>query len=70
MDALRAWFFFHGKPTDQGATIEDVTTDEEQGDTMSEPQQPQSEPQSTEKRDSGTRIHFNPEDVPDFEEAA
>lgn len=185
VDALRAWFFFHGKPTDQGSTIEDVTTDEEQGDTMSEPQaeqegdtlheaqcitenesepqaeprklqnvevltndfgtirvgdrvtdgrhvgrflcyackdandpgtlviigddlqvheanplkvrraddtpteshqdsetdngkpntndepqQPQSEPQSDEKRDSGPRIHFNPEDVPDFEEAA
>jgi hypothetical protein len=32
VDALRAWFFFHGKPTDQGATIDDVTTEEE-GDT-------------------------------------
>jgi len=29
IDALRAWFFFHGKPTDQGATIEDVTTEDE-----------------------------------------
>jgi hypothetical protein len=191
VDALRAWFFFHGKPTDQGATIEDVTTEDEpqaeseqadtlesgqditdtqneseptanepqaeptqagprklenvqvitndfgtvrvgdrvtdgrhvgkflcyitQGpndpgvlviidddlqvheanplkvrkadgtatetaqdsetgntatDTANEPQQPHNEPQSDEKRDSGTRIRFSPEDVPDFEEAA
>ena len=187
VDALRAWFFFHGKPTDQGATIEDVTTEDEpqaeseQADTLEsaqditdtttnesepqaeptqagprklenvqvitndfgtvrlgdrvtdgrhvgrflcyitqgpndpgvlviidddlqvheanplkvrradgtateshqdsetatdkatpneEPQQPQSEPQSDEKASSGTRIRFNPEDCPDFEEAA
>jgi len=35
-------------------------------DTANEPQQPQEEPQP----DHGTRIHFAPEDCPDFEEAA
>ena len=48
VDALRAWFFFHGKPTDQGATIEDVTTEEER-DTMSdEPQAEQEAPRYSE----------------------
>lgn len=42
VDALRAWFFFHGKPTDQGATIEDVTTEEER-DAMSDEQQAEQE---------------------------
>jgi len=36
VDALRAWFFFHGKPTDQGATIEDVKTGEPEADTLHE----------------------------------
>ncbi len=36
VDALRAWFFFHGQPTDQGATIEDVKTEEPEADTLHE----------------------------------
>lgn len=36
IDSLRAWFFFHGKPTDQGATIEDVKTEEPEADTLHE----------------------------------
>ena len=145
VDALRAWFFFHGKPTDQGATIDEVKTESETANDSTEAQHSQSveiitndfgtirvgervtdgvhvgkflcyaakgpndpgvlviiaddlqvyeadplkvrkadseatesrqdsgtanEPQGDEKSDSGTRIRFSPEDVPDFEEAA
>ena len=45
IDSLRAWFFFHGKPTDQGATIEDVTTEDER-DTMSDEPQAEQEQES------------------------
>ena len=44
VDALRAWFFFHGKPTDQGATIDDVTTDEEPTANENETQAPDLSP--------------------------
>jgi hypothetical protein len=43
VDALRAWFFFHDRPTDQGATIDGVTTEDENEPTAAEPQ---SEPQA------------------------
>lgn len=49
---------------------QDSETTNGKPNTNDEPQQPQSEPQSDEKRDSGTRIRFAPEDCPDFEEAA
>jgi len=51
-------------------TAQDSETGNTATDTANEPQQPHNEPQSDEKRDSGTRIRFSPEDVPDFEEAA
>ena len=46
IDSLRAWFFFHGKPTDQGATIEDVTTEDE----------PQAESEQADTLESGQDI--------------
>lgn len=39
-------------------------------DTADEPQQPRNEPQSSDTTAHGHRIHFDTEDVPDFEEAA
>ena len=60
VDALRAWFFFHGKPTDQGATIDDVTTEEER-DTMSD--EPQAE-QEGDTLESGQDITEEPQAEP------
>ena len=56
-----------GTPTE---SHQDSETGNTATDTNDEPQQPQSEPQSDDTTAHGPRIHFDPEDVPDFEEAA
>ena len=58
VDALRAWFFFHGKPTDQGATIDDVTTEDE----------PQAESEQADTLESGQDITDTATDTTDESE--
>lgn len=48
VETLRAWFFFHGQPTDQGDTIDEVKTDDE-ADTLEVAQDITDEPQTNDE---------------------